>query len=127
MDSLGRTPGIATPSRCVTAISSEQIVMTRRQALALAFTSSLPGLGAESNTKPAGGVRHQRLPDGGIQPQIVVDYRTLHLLYYSGDPRQGNVFYSRSTDGGARCRLHCRSTGRAALSPSVRFVVRRWH
>lgn len=43
----------------------------------------------------------QRVPDGGIQPQVVVaDDGAVHLIYYRGEPQQGDVFYTRSTDGG---------------------------
>jgi len=42
------------------------------------------------------------VPDGGIQPQALVDGRgVLHLLYFSGEPRAGDLFYVRSTDFGA--------------------------
>lgn len=77
--------------------------MTRRDAVATAFALALPALGAETKAKSVARVRTERLPNGGIQPQVVTDGRgTLHLLYYSGDAREGNVFYTRSTDGGAR-------------------------
>ncbi|HXG33114.1 MAG TPA: sialidase family protein [Bryobacteraceae bacterium] len=47
-------------------------------------------------------VRRVRVPEGGIQPQVVVDGRgTLHLIYYRGEARQGDVFYVYSRDGGA--------------------------
>jgi len=43
-----------------------------------------------------------RVPAGGIQPEAVVDDRgTLHLLYFSGEPRAGNLFYVRSTNDGS--------------------------
>jgi hypothetical protein len=42
-----------------------------------------------------------RVPDGGIQPDVLVDgHGVLHLLYFSGEPRNGNLFYVRSTDSG---------------------------
>src|SRR3954453_11940974 len=42
-----------------------------------------------------------RVPHGGIQPQVAVDGRgILHLLYFAGEPRGGNLFYVRSTDYG---------------------------
>ena len=42
-----------------------------------------------------------RVPNGGIQPQVVTDRDgTLHLLYYSGDPAGGNLYYVRSSDAG---------------------------
>lgn len=41
------------------------------------------------------------MPNGGIQPQTVVRGETVHLIYYQGDPKAGDIFYTRSTDGGA--------------------------
>lgn len=44
----------------------------------------------------------QRLESGVLQPQAVVDRRgTVHLVYFKGDPRHGDLFYVRSTDGAA--------------------------
>ena len=41
-----------------------------------------------------------RIPDNGIQPQASVDTRgVLHLIYYKGDPRAGDVFYVRQEPG----------------------------
>jgi hypothetical protein len=43
-----------------------------------------------------------RVPHGGIQPETTVDSAgTLHLLYFAGEPRSGDLFYIRSTDYGA--------------------------
>ncbi len=43
-----------------------------------------------------------RVPNGGIQPQVLVDARgVLHMLYLAGDAAGGNLFYVRSTDFGA--------------------------
>jgi hypothetical protein len=37
-----------------------------------------------------------RCPGDGIQPQAVSDRRgTVHLIYYRGDPRHGDLFYVR--------------------------------
>jgi hypothetical protein len=45
-------------------------------------------------------VRAVRVPDGGIQPQVAVDQAgTVHLVYFKGDPLQGDLFYARSKDG----------------------------
>src|SRR4051794_8424631 len=42
-----------------------------------------------------------RVPHGGIQPEVAVDGRgVLHLLYFVGEPRGGNLFYVRSPDYG---------------------------
>jgi hypothetical protein len=42
-----------------------------------------------------------RVPHGGIQPQAVMDGAILHLLYFSGDPKAGDLFYVKSVDFGA--------------------------
>lgn len=43
-----------------------------------------------------------RVPHDGIQPEAVVDARGMvHVLYFSGEPRAGDLFYVRSTDGGS--------------------------
>jgi hypothetical protein len=42
-----------------------------------------------------------RVPAHGIQPETVVDDRgVLHLLYFAGEPRAGDLFYVRSKDEG---------------------------
>jgi hypothetical protein len=56
-------------------------------------------------TSPAeagGSVITRRLPNGGIQPEAVLDPRgVLHLLYFAGDPAGGDLFYVHSADLGA--------------------------
>jgi len=43
-----------------------------------------------------------RVPDGGIQPQVMVDAGgVVHMVYYKGDPGHGDLYYVRSRDGGA--------------------------
>ncbi len=45
-------------------------------------------------------VRLMRTPDGGIQPQGIMDHdRTLHLIYFKGDPAGGDIFYVRWAPG----------------------------
>ena len=40
-------------------------------------------------------VRFERVADGGIQPQVVLDANgRQHLLYFKGDPMGGDVFYA---------------------------------
>jgi hypothetical protein len=42
-----------------------------------------------------------RVPDGGLQPQVAVDGRgTIHLVYFKGEAKQGDLYYVRSTDSG---------------------------
>lgn len=75
-------------------------MITRRQAVvagAAAATSFVAKIAAGSRES----VRMSRVPGGGLQPQLAIDGQgTLHLLYYAGDPQQGDVFYVKSTDGG---------------------------
>jgi hypothetical protein len=72
--------------------------MTRRQA-ALACTAAMTGFAAKIR---ATGVELLRVPESGLQPQVAVgEDGIVHLLYYSGDARQGNLFYTRSKDAGA--------------------------
>ena len=43
-----------------------------------------------------------RVPNGGIQPQAVVGPGgILHLLYFAGDPKAGDLFYVKSADYGS--------------------------
>jgi hypothetical protein len=44
----------------------------------------------------AGRVQLIRTPNDGIQPQAVIDAKgVLHLIYFKGDPKAGDVFYVR--------------------------------
>jgi hypothetical protein len=50
----------------------------------------------------AGQVKRLRVPNRGIQPQVVVDGKgVLHLIYFRGEPRHGDIFYVHSSDEGA--------------------------
>lgn len=43
-----------------------------------------------------------RVPDGGIYPQVQTDTQgRVHLIYFKGDPRHGDIFYVRSDNDGA--------------------------
>jgi len=45
-------------------------------------------------------VKLLRTPDGGIQPQAAVDAKgVVHLIYYKGDPKGGDIFYARREPG----------------------------
>lgn len=41
-----------------------------------------------------------KTPDGGIQPQVSVRDGVLHLVYFTGAPEKGDLFYRRSKDYG---------------------------
>ncbi len=46
-------------------------------------------------------VESVRVPDGGIHPQVQTDSRgRVHLIYFKGDPKRGDIFYVRSDDAG---------------------------
>jgi hypothetical protein len=43
----------------------------------------------------------RRVANGGIQPQVAVEPNgTIHMIYFSGDPKSGNLFYVRSSARG---------------------------
>jgi hypothetical protein len=48
----------------------------------------------------AAGVTTIRVPNGGIQPQIVERSGVIHLIYFSGDPSKGDIYYVKSLDYG---------------------------
>lgn len=59
---------------------------------------ALPAFGATAQPEA---VSVRRVPNGGIQPQIAVEPNgTFHMIYFSGDPKSGNLFYVRSTGVG---------------------------
>ena len=85
--------------------------MTRRAVLCALTTISLGLSGCmaqaetvQAETLQSANVRAVTLlktPDGGIQPQAKMDAKgTLHLIYYKGEAKAGDIFYVRSTDGG---------------------------
>lgn len=45
-------------------------------------------------------VHIESVPSSGIQPQLAVRDGVVHLVYFSGDPKHGDVFYTRSDDFG---------------------------
>jgi hypothetical protein len=58
-----------------------------------------PGM-APSKQTTDGKVQLIRTPNNGIQPQVAVDPAGLiHLIYFTGDARSGDVFYTTSKDG----------------------------
>jgi hypothetical protein len=63
---------------------------------ALILTAMSCGAGATTATR----VTTIHVPDGGIQPQVVERDGTVHLLYFSGAPEKGDLYYVRSRDYG---------------------------
>ena len=65
--------------------------------LTCAVAAALSGCTAQS----ASLVTLARVPNGGIQPQVLRDAQNVvHMLYFSGEPANGDLFYVRSTDEG---------------------------
>src|SRR5438552_2357747 len=68
---------------------------TRRACLSMFAFSAFAG------SDPARSVSLKRAPNGGLQPQIAVDGNgAIHMTYFSGDPKGGNIFYTRSANQG---------------------------
>src|SRR5436190_11805286 len=77
------------------------IVSMKILPLALAAGVLLSSSSAPVAGSTAGPVALIRVPHGGIQPEAALDANgTLHLLYFAGEPRGGDLFYVRSTDNG---------------------------
>lgn len=79
-----------------------------------------------------------RTPDSGIQPQIAIGPNgTRHLLYYKGEPRNGDLFYSScsrdkaafepgikvNSIAGAACAFGNMRGGQIAMSPDGRIHI----
>ncbi|MEO8663242.1 MAG: hypothetical protein ABI693_32590, partial [Bryobacteraceae bacterium] len=74
--------------------------ITRREALGCA--AALASFAGSGQAAVGDEVHLVRVPAPGLQPQVVADAAgDLHLIYYSGDPRQGDLYYARSHDSGA--------------------------
>jgi hypothetical protein len=66
----------------------------------LASSLAAPAKGGSSSST-ASQVELKRVPDGGIQPQVVVDPQGIvHLIYFKGDAGKGDLFYVKSSDAG---------------------------
>lgn len=66
--------------------------------LTVAVASFCSGVGGMSSAKDD--VAVLRVPDDGIQPQAQMDDGgVVHMIYFKGDPGQGDVFYVHSEDG----------------------------
>jgi hypothetical protein len=75
--------------------------------LAVAAIAAVRARGGRANANRT--VSVVRAPGGGIQPQAVVDDAgTVHLVYFEGDPKTGDVYYVR------------REAGRGAFTPAIR-------
>jgi hypothetical protein len=65
------------------------------------FLASAQGVDCDKDRSPT--VAILRVPDKGLQPQVAVDAKgTVHLLYFTGDPGAGDIFYVHSENGGEK-------------------------
>lgn len=72
----------------------------RGLALPLIAVALVTPFAGRTPTRAAERVTLVRTPDGGIQPQAVVDRAgTVHLLFFKGDPGHGDLFYTRLPSG----------------------------
>lgn len=79
------------------------MIFTRRQAVAM-VGAGVAGRawGAPAKSSPQDRVRLVRVPESGIQPEVAVGRDgTIHLIYFTGQPGGGELFYARSGRGGA--------------------------
>lgn len=75
---------------------------TRALTIAALLAAIAPVSAADTATTRVVQVRAMHAPNGGIQPQAVVDAGgTVHLVYFKGQPRAGDVYYVKSTGGDA--------------------------
>ena len=59
------------------------------------------GVGAARGIALAPAVDVQRVPHGGIQPEVAIGRDgVIHLVYFTGTPGAGDLFYVSSADGG---------------------------
>jgi hypothetical protein len=64
------------------------------------LATTMGGMAIARNESAATRVTVLRTPDGGLQPQTVLDSSgTLHLIYFKGEPAKGDVFYVRRAPG----------------------------
>ena len=69
-----------------------------RLSLLICGFALLSAVGAVNPVQPS--INLMRVPDSGIQPQIIEKDGVIHLLYFTGDPRNGDLNYVASHDYG---------------------------
>jgi hypothetical protein len=70
-------------------------------ALAVSLLSAWLFESPDAFAQPTNSVQTLRIPNGGIQPQVATDANgVVHLVYYTGDPLNGDLFYVHSANGG---------------------------
>lgn len=89
--------------RCFVPCLSCNLLIRRHLAAHLALLLSLVGYIAATTPIAYGAtpaVTLLKTPDGGIQPQAALDATgVLHLIYFKGDPKAGDIYYVRQGPG----------------------------
>lgn len=49
----------------------------------------------DNNGKSLSNVKLVRVPNGGLQPQAVTDLSGIHVVYFQGDPKAGDLYYAK--------------------------------
>src|SRR5437660_7350883 len=76
---------------------TQYILTSLRSSLTILLISLLS---FELSASGASRVKLLRTPDGGLQPQAAVDSQgVIHLIYFKGDDRGGDIFYVRQESG----------------------------
>lgn len=72
------------------------------RALAIGCSTLVLGHGRVRSDAPGDDkVTLARIPNGGLQPEVAVGAAgVIHMVYFSGEPRAGNLYYVRSSDFG---------------------------
>jgi hypothetical protein len=90
------------------------------KALLCLFGVVLPVLLAPATAARTNGVQLLRTPHGGIQPQAVTDAGgAVHLLYFKGEPKAGDLFYTRQDSGRADFRKPIRVNRQSGSAVAV--------
>ena len=89
----------------------------KRTAAVLCWLLMAVGSGALAAAPPIQ-VTTLRVPEGGIQPQVAVDeQQRVHLVYFSGSPRAGDLFYVvAAADGKFSAPLRVNSQAGSAIA-----------
>src|SRR5438309_5759137 len=66
---------------------------------AVAGVLLMAGLAQSEDSKTLPVVTLMRVPNRGIQPQVAVDSGRVHMIYFRGEPANGDIFYVRMDKG----------------------------
>jgi hypothetical protein len=79
----------------------KMVRLSKSRVVAAVFLAAVGTTSIAHNAEHTGQAKRLRVPNRGIQPQTIVDDKgVLHLIYFQGDPRHGDIFYVYSGDEG---------------------------